>query len=522
MAVRPIWKFAGILAAVGGVAWVGASKFGGTSKGKQVQATLQSKAAVASAGRVKDVDGNPAINVCVVTWGGYAGGEYFNGGFKFDKGKSRYWKEYNLPVNFLKIDEFAPSRDAWKSDECQVIWTTIDAFPTEAGALAENAPQVFFLADKSRGGDVIVGTREIRSMKDLCRPTGQKRKVALLKGSPSHTMLLKSLEAQGCSERDVEVVSATSAPNAAEIFKNGEAQAAVVWSPDDADCLANVPGSHVLASTKQATDIIADVFFAKKAYIEANEDRLAKLVEGWLRGAAEINASAQARKEAARVLADGLGVQEDWALMSIGNARLATYGDNVSFFNLKGGFTGVTAKYVYEDMGRKYRDVGMVEGTLPKFGDVVNLSVLRKVNLSGPEHVAEGTRAFSRPDETVAKAEAFASKPVTIEFPSGSSALTEEAKIALDEKVMGTIKGFAGARIRVIGNTDDVGADDSNQRLSERRARAVVEYIVRKYGYDPNRFYSEGRGEGNPVADNATSEGRQRNRRTDVEVVTAQ
>lgn len=516
--IRPIWKFLGIFLVVGGVV-AGGYKFAtSTGAGGKALVSLQGKAAATGAGKVAELNGVPAINVCVVTWGGYAGGEYFNGGFRASE-KSRFWSEYGLPVNFLKIDDFTASRDAWKADECQVIWTTVDAFTTEAGPLSEHGAQMFFIADKSRGGDVLVATRAVRTMKDLCR-SGQRRKVAVLKGSPSHTLLLKALEAQGCSESDIEVVSANSAPNAAEIFKNGEADAAAVWSPDDQDCLQNVPGSHVLFSTKQATNIIADAFVAKRDFIAQNEDRLVALVEGWLKGNAELNSSAEARAGAARILADGLGVSEDFAAGSMANARFVTYGDNADFFGLKSGYTGVTGKYIYEDMGRRYRDVGMVEGALPKWGDVVNTSILRRVSLSGPEHRPEGTTAFTKADESVKTSEALASRGVTVEFPFASAALTEDAKIELDTEAVGTIRSFEGARIRIVGNTDSVGSEESNRTLSLRRAESVKAYLVTKFGYDPDRFVTVGAGASKPVADNGTADGRAKNRRTDIEVVT--
>ncbi|TNE93978.1 MAG: OmpA family protein [Gammaproteobacteria bacterium] len=63
------------------------------------------------------------------------------------------------------------------------------------------------------------------------------------------------------------------------------------------------------------------------------------------------------------------------------------------------------------------------------------------------------------------------------------------------------------------GHTDARGSDDYNQGLSERRAAAVKAKIVEDYGIDPSRITTEGYGESRPIADNATDEGRARNRR---------
>src|SRR3954465_10318859 len=69
-----------------------------------------------------------------------------------------------------------------------------------------------------------------------------------------------------------------------------------------------------------------------------------------------------------------------------------------------------------------------------------------------------------------------------------------------------------------IGHTDAIGADAYNQNLSVRRAESVKAYLVSK-GVEANRVYTEGKGEKQPVASNKTKEGRQKNRRVEIEVI---
>ena len=69
-----------------------------------------------------------------------------------------------------------------------------------------------------------------------------------------------------------------------------------------------------------------------------------------------------------------------------------------------------------------------------------------------------------------------------------------------------------------IGHTDSIGADAYNQKLSVRRAESVKAYLVSK-GVEPNRIYTEGKGEKQPVASNKTKDGRQKNRRVEIEVI---
>ncbi|HHU93595.1 MAG TPA: OmpA family protein [Alcaligenaceae bacterium] len=68
------------------------------------------------------------------------------------------------------------------------------------------------------------------------------------------------------------------------------------------------------------------------------------------------------------------------------------------------------------------------------------------------------------------------------------------------------------------GHTDSTGPDAYNQKLSERRANSVKEYLLSR-GVPADRIYTEGKGESEPVATNATREGRAQNRRVEIEIV---
>jgi len=97
------------------------------------------------------------------------------------------------------------------------------------------------------------------------------------------------------------------------------------------------------------------------------------------------------------------------------------------------------------------------------------------------------------------------------------SDLKPEGKATLDKiaKDLGKIKLEV---IIAVGNTDSVGTDAYNMALGQRRAQSVKAYLVSK-GVDGSRIYTESKGKSNPVASNATEEGRAKNRRTDIEVV---
>jgi OOP family OmpA-OmpF porin len=98
-----------------------------------------------------------------------------------------------------------------------------------------------------------------------------------------------------------------------------------------------------------------------------------------------------------------------------------------------------------------------------------------------------------------------------VQFALDSAELTDEDKKILDEVAenLTRLKFVSGT---VIGHTDSSGSEAYNQKLSERRAQSVADYLQAK-GIATGRLKASGAGEGEPIADNATKEGRAQNRR---------
>ncbi|MDZ4680107.1 MAG: phosphate ABC transporter substrate-binding/OmpA family protein [Saprospiraceae bacterium] len=481
--------------------------------------TTEAKEEKKSSGKSSAGD-DDVIKVGVVTWGGYAGGQYFNEGFEASA-KSRFSKEYGIDVEFKVLDDFEASRNAFKADEVNLLWQTIDAFPTEVNGLADFDPVVVFQSDWSRGGDAVVARPGITKVSDL-----KGKKVAVAELTPSHSFLLWLLEAGGLTAKDIEIVAQPNAIDAAEVFKSRNVDAAVVWSPDDILCTKAVPGSRILESTRSASFIIADVFLAKREYAEKNKAKLQKLYEGWMRGAAEINASKESRRKAAQILAEefterGTALSTDEADQMIGNVRLVTHGDNQNFFGLNSGFKGVTGNNLYTNMSEKYAALGYIEGRVPLFRQVAYPGlVTATTSLSGSEHAAEGQKAFTKvaADEGKEK-EAFATKRVSISFRSGEFLLDENSKYIIDKEFVDIAKAFGNSRIRIEGNTDNVGNRASNIALSQKRAQSVANYLAQAHSMSSNRFIVVGNGPDKPVGSNSAESGRAQNRRTDFELV---
>lgn len=101
-----------------------------------------------------------------------------------------------------------------------------------------------------------------------------------------------------------------------------------------------------------------------------------------------------------------------------------------------------------------------------------------------------------------------------ISFDFGSAAIKPAFRTTLD-KVANVLQRYNRSVVHVVGHTDSVGSDASNQSLSERRAHSVIDYLG-SAGVARDRLRAEGRGETEPRATNATEAGRQLNRRVEV------
>ena len=133
----------------------------------------------------------------------------------------------------------------------------------------------------------------------------------------------------------------------------------------------------------------------------------------------------------------------------------------------------------------------------PSWRIVADASTVKSSTLAGTQHSAEGQKSFSTASASDKNKEAIATKRVSINFRSGEYQIDENAKYIIDKEFVEIAKAFANARIRVEGNTDNVGNAASNRVLSEKRAQSVVNYMV----------------------NNDSPEGRGKNRRTDFQLL---
>jgi len=107
----------------------------------------------------------------------------------------------------------------------------------------------------------------------------------------------------------------------------------------------------------------------------------------------------------------------------------------------------------------------------------------------------------------------------SVHFGFNKDNLSKQAKEALDQ-LASDVPNTKGYIVTVEGGTDSVGPSDYNYDLSQRRANSVIQYLASQHNIPAHKIYLIGLGKDKPVESNKTTEGRAKNRRVDVRLMT--
>jgi len=109
---------------------------------------------------------------------------------------------------------------------------------------------------------------------------------------------------------------------------------------------------------------------------------------------------------------------------------------------------------------------------------------------------------------------------LNVQFANNSNVVSNEYRQEI-AKVANFMKQYPDTQVVIEGHTDSRGAASYNQQLSQRRAAAVMQYLIDNFAISSSRVSSSGKGEVSPIADNNTAEGRATNRRVQAEIKTS-
>ncbi len=482
--------------------------------------------------------GNP-LKVSIVSFHGYAPALVANGQSLKTESGSLFDRE-GLNVEFVIQDDIPTLSTIFEAGTAQCVWRTSDFWAQEQPNLRNSGQdaKAVMIVDNTRGADAIIAKDPaIRSVEDLAG-----KKLAMLQFTPSHGMSIDAIDNSSLSARKkqtVEYVYIAAEDGLAGVraaLESGSVDAAALWDPDLSLALRATRG-HVVYSTKTASNLIFDVIVCDQRVLDNPQGREAvqKLVNGWMKG---VDAAKANPDQAVDAL---VKTEEFFTLLAKDEGRpfVKKLFDNLLWTGVADnarilGMSGGTNHYerVYQRFDQIYRAAGALAN--PKSPviapqDSFDTSFIRKLYDASTSAQVEAKKvetytAVER--EEAVQAPATVTKPVTVNFGSGQSALTKRSEKTIDTDMVPFIENNGGAYFEISGNTDSTGNLAVNNRLSQARAEAVVDYLSKQWEFPRERFKIVGNGPNKPLCDenNPGSEGvdldacREMNRSTRIAV----
>jgi len=450
------------------------------------------------------------VRVRVNVWVGCVAGLVANGGL--DTQPDSIYGKKGLKVSFKIIDDWTEGAAALATNNVDVMLTTADVYAKDFAQFKDKGfgSHAFLMVDWSRGADGVIGKPGINSIEDLAGKT-----IAFAPYTPSHFLLWKGLTTSGLStEQRTEIfnraVHTKDGIEPATLFAQEKVDAAVAWDPDMSDAVSKRPGSKKIYDTRVANRLIADILVVSDSFSAKYPQTLVEFAQGWLEGVEFIKSQPDRAYNLIGAVKD-FNIPSDLAKTMLGGVKLADYADNRSFMGTAGSNSDYANIFTMaQDMYREARII--------KHSNNPEESLDRRYveKLSGSFSTASSEEPIEY-HEPAKGTTPLATEHRSIFFDPNSAHMSLDSRAVVDE-LASTMRAYENTVVDIEGNTDSTGSRDYNVQLSHQRADAVRDYLVEKYGFPVVRLRTAGNGPDKPLAPNATAEGREKNRRTDIKV----
>jgi outer membrane protein OmpA-like peptidoglycan-associated protein/ABC-type taurine transport system substrate-binding protein len=456
-------------------------------------------------------DDNAEVRVRVNVWVGCVGGLVANGGL--ETAPDSIFEKKGLKVSFKIIDDWTEGASALATNNVDVMLTTLDVYAKDYGQFVDKGfgSHAFYMVDWSRGADGVIGKQGINSIEDLAG-----KSVAFAPYTPSHFLLWNGLKASGLtSEQRNEIfknaVHTKDGIEPATLFAQDKVDAAVAWDPDMSDAVSKRPGARKIYDTRIANRLIADILVVSDRFAARHPQTLVKFAQGWLEGVEFIKNHPDRAYNMIGNIKD-FNIPADLAKTMLGGVKLADYADNVSFLGAQGGNSDYAN--IFSQAQGMYRELLMIKRT-SNAEDSLDRRYIQQLSGAG-----FSTASSEAPIEYHAPAKGatpLATQHRSIYFDPNSARMSLDSRAVVDE-VGGEMQAYQNTVVDIEGNTDSTGARAYNVQLSHQRADAVKKYLMEKYSFPAARLRTAGNGPDHPIDSNATPEGREKNRRTDIKL----
>jgi NitT/TauT family transport system substrate-binding protein len=207
-----------------------------------------------------------------IAWSIYAG--WMPWGFAGDKGIVDKWaKKYGLQIKIVQVNDYVTSINKFTDgtyDGC--VMTNMDAMSMPAAAGIDTTALI--LGDYSNGNDAVV----LKNAKDIREIKG--RTVNLVEYSVSHYLLLRALQQNGLTARDIKIQHVSDA-DVVPLMKKPSITAATLWNPQLSFILGQAANIHKTFTSKEIPGEIIDMLAVNTAVLKANPDLGKALVGAW-------------------------------------------------------------------------------------------------------------------------------------------------------------------------------------------------------------------------------------------------
>jgi outer membrane protein OmpA-like peptidoglycan-associated protein/ABC-type nitrate/sulfonate/bicarbonate transport system substrate-binding protein len=457
------------------------------------------------------------LAISINSFHGFAPGILANGGSLTTRPGSIFDK-LGLNLKLVIQDNIPAASEILTSRVAQCWWRTSDFWAQEQPNLRNSGydGRAVVVIDNTQGADAVIAKDpNIRSIEDLAG-----KSVALLQFTPSHGLLLDAIENSsltGKRKASVKLVFINADEGTAGVraaLESGAVDAAVLFDPDLSLAIKSTR-AHVIYSTKQATNLIFDTIVCDKRLLDtaAGQQAIQKLVTGWMQGVdlarSDLAGAAQAVTQSMEVYGT-LAKTESQAFIKnlFNNLVLTDITDNARIL----GLTGDTNHYerVYRQFDQVYRAAGALANPSSPVIDpaqsfdyryirsLITAQTAAAVQRSEPVFT-ENARERDRP--------ATLTKPIQINFASGSAELNARAKKMIDTEMVPFLDNNGGAYIELSGNADSTGSAAVNKPLSLARAQAVAAYLMQQWEIPAARLKVVGNGSDKPICNEGSPEG---------------
>jgi len=480
----------------------------------------------------------PLLQIPLDTWGGYAALFAANGGLKPSK-ESLFYKRGKFAVELVREEKATEQLKGYAAGRWPVIWASMDSLPVFYDALRADkrvAPKVLGLFDWSTGGDGILVRNSIRNPQDL------KDKIVLTSSNtPYSFFLLWYLAQNGLAGKDVKVVWVDDGDKALKLFKSDDRIAAwVSWTPFINDVIDSkspsyVPNTRLLISSRDANQLIADVYIVRSDLLQDKPEMMEAFVAAMMEASQAIGASTY--NDMATFYKLGSAGE---AKSMLDDVHIANYPENKMFFD-EGNSIGVYKIFLlsqeyYKQLGALSADASydtervLAPKPLAAVGKKGEFAGQKNAMLDSFNKKAAfdiGDLENQRVVLTNNVQLYFEAQKLDFDLKSDSKDIKQNmvllGQVAEQTKFLATtvvkLVGYLDtakvADFKAQGNQAFIEASAQAKLISKKRAEFVKTVLVNQFRIDPARIVTEGKGWDNPIDEKDPS----KNRRVEVKFI---